>query len=244
MRISHRYKFVFVSIPRTGSTSVRNCLKPYSDIFSCGDRFSPYYHHIWARDLKHHFQEQAWEWDSFFKFAFVRNPWDRLVSLYHFGKPDRKLRYTWDLARWDPSTALSFEDWIIALAQARQKPRFLRQVDQITDANGMLLLDFVGRLENINRDAKKVFERIGIREEVPVVNRTEHRHYSEYYTGRALSLVQEFCRTDIEMFGYRFEKPTTCRCALRRIRDKASAFLSGRRSREASARASRDAGRA
>ena len=50
MRISHKYKFIFISIPKTGSTSVRSILDPYSDIISVNDKNSPYKHHTTSID--------------------------------------------------------------------------------------------------------------------------------------------------------------------------------------------------
>ena len=45
MRISHKHKFVFIAVMKTGSTSVRNTLNDYSDIISNSDKNSPYTHH-------------------------------------------------------------------------------------------------------------------------------------------------------------------------------------------------------
>lgn len=87
MRISHTYKFIFFANPRTGSTTVRDVLDEYSDILSvhiteASAKF-PFYHHITPLELKAIFMDRGWDWYSYRKFCFVRNPYDRVVSLYH-----------------------------------------------------------------------------------------------------------------------------------------------------------------
>ena len=83
MRISHKYKFIFLSNPQSGSTSIRTILNRYSDIKSSAE--FPYHHHTNARRLKAHFQEMGWDWDEYLKFTTIRNPWDRMVGRYHYG---------------------------------------------------------------------------------------------------------------------------------------------------------------
>lgn len=94
MRILHKYKFVYLSKPRCASTTIRSLLDKYSGIIS--DDSGPYYHHTTAKDLKKHFQKMGWNWDDYYKFITIRNPWDLLVSCYHFGKPDVNNLFFWD----------------------------------------------------------------------------------------------------------------------------------------------------
>ncbi|MDD4955629.1 MAG: sulfotransferase family 2 domain-containing protein [Candidatus Omnitrophica bacterium] len=100
MRISHKYKFIFFSNPRTGSESVRKALDPFSDIFSSVN--DPVYNnHITPEELKNHFLKMGWDWDKYFKFCFVRNPWDRLVSIYYRFKPDKQYTLADTRESWD-----------------------------------------------------------------------------------------------------------------------------------------------
>jgi len=80
VRLSHKYKFIFIAIPKTGSSSIRYALNDYSDIRSKNDPNSPYAHHVPASKLKEHIGC----WEEYFKFAFVRNPWDLVVSSYFY----------------------------------------------------------------------------------------------------------------------------------------------------------------
>ena len=79
MRISHKYKFVFINIPFTGCDFINDALSGISDIVGNSDMNSPYYCHVKPQFLKKHFDAKGWKWDEYFKFAMVRNPWDRVV---------------------------------------------------------------------------------------------------------------------------------------------------------------------
>jgi hypothetical protein len=71
-----------------------------------------------------------------------------------------------------------------------------------------LLVDFIGRLENFDKDIEEVFRRIGFElEAVPHKNRSCHRHYSAFYTPDTELIVRERFKRDIEYFGYEFESP-------------------------------------
>ena len=58
MRLSWKHKFVYISIHKTASETVRHLLNPYSDIKSCGDRQTICYHHIPAKKMKYYFDER------------------------------------------------------------------------------------------------------------------------------------------------------------------------------------------
>ena len=112
MRISHKYKFVFISKPKCATTSVRKVLDQYSDIHST-DSY-PYHHHSNAQELKWHFEEMNWEWDQYYKFITIRNPWDMVVSWYHYAKPDSKGNYWYQKNCYDENNLMSFRDWVIS----------------------------------------------------------------------------------------------------------------------------------
>ena len=85
------------------------------------------------------------------------------------------------------------------------------QLDYVTDENGHLLVDFIGRLETFERDIREVLGRIGIElKTVPHKNRSTHRHYSTFYTPETEMIVRERFKKDIEYFGYEFQRPYAC----------------------------------
>jgi hypothetical protein len=152
--------------------------------------------------------------DKYYKFAFVRNPWDRLVSWYSmvtkFPKGGNQL---WRYVRENSST---FEEFIynctdeVEIKKGVYYSFAYNQLDYVTDEHGDLLVDFIGRLENFDEDVHEVFDRIGVDlETVPHKNRSRHQHYSTFYAPDTEMIVRERFKRDIEYFGYEFERLDT-----------------------------------
>ena len=221
MRISHKHKFVYIAVPKTASTVVRLALdgrmredkKPYADIVSVPDESSPYNHHTTASELKKHFKEMGWNWDEYFKFSFVRNPWERLVSFYFYKK--RYYETNGFVERW-PSRVLNEPFMEICKEQTLGKSfgEFLEiaweaKCSDFLYEGDSLLLDFVGRTETLQQDFNKVCSKVGIpqtklsNKEVHA-NRSNHGYYCKHYDDKTRKVVEERYKTDIEHFGYEF----------------------------------------
>lgn len=134
-----------------------------------------------------------------FKFAFVRNPWDRVVSCY-FNKvltekaPDFKECFGKDFD--------FFVDFIKKL-DVRRTNSHLKLQTKLIPVNQC---DFIGKLDNFTDDFKYVCDVIGIKcDEIPHKHKTDHVHYSTYYTPRTRKIIAEKYKEDIEAFGFTFE---------------------------------------
>ena len=205
--INHDHKFIFIHVPRTAGHSIHKALNynvhpPYID-----DK---------NREIDHYrasdYKETVSSYDSFFKFSFVRNPWSKMASEFVFLKhgtamwrpnPNRMV-YPKDL---DFSTFVrlisnkSFSDYTHF-----QKSHFIPQVDYFT-IDGVLDLNFIGRFENLQQDFDIVCDKIGIpRQQLPHKNKSNHKHYTEYYDNETRQIVAEKYARDIEYFGYKFGK--------------------------------------
>jgi len=154
-----------------------------------------------------------------FTFAFVRNPWDRLVSCYRdkvLGEvhdftrihPTRGVAYC--LARFDGLRAgMPFDEFtevIAAIPDGEADEHFRSQHTFLTDATGELALDFLGRFERLDRDFQRVCQELGIPGlSLPFVqavpNRRDYRHY---YTPATQRLVGNRFADDVRLFGYDF----------------------------------------
>jgi hypothetical protein len=134
-------------------------------------------------------------YNGLFKFAFARNPWDRVVSRYaHLLRSTDRHRHGFI------SKLEKFEDflkWEIERGSA--------QYPYVTDAQGKLIVDFVGHYESLAEDFAKVCARLKIKAELPHANVSEHRDYRSYYTPETRDVVAKEFQKDIEMFGYTFD---------------------------------------
>lgn len=150
--------------------------------------------------------------DSYFKFSFVRNPWDRLLSQYTF----RKQLLDKDFCPVD-KYSLPFGDWINYVCSSEfDESRTSHglsvidyhlgdQLNWLTDSEGNLLVEFIGRFENLQEDFNSVCDKIGTRhKKLRHKNKSKHKPYWEYYDDATKELVAEKCKKDIEYFGYEF----------------------------------------
>ncbi|HEY5218398.1 MAG TPA: sulfotransferase family 2 domain-containing protein [Gemmatimonadaceae bacterium] len=206
--IYHQHRCLFIHIPKTGGNSV-------SSAFGFG----------WPAhtDILHYATELKPDvFESYFKFAVVRNPWERLVSEYVFQRKKRKPR-TEKLFIFDErGTKRRFADWVrVALANpfryrgqdwagdvSPHIHRWSPQVDWIS-IDGNISVDFIARLETIERDFQEIRRRAGVSATTLARrNATRHRHYSSYYDSDTREIVAHYYASDIEAFGYRFEPPS------------------------------------
>ena len=136
--------------------------------------------------------------DDCFKFAFVRNPWSWIVSVWMRLRTTESHRHYPIVSRMDFP---EYVDWEIRRDRQHQH-RF------VCDRRGELLVDFVGRQERLAEDFRRVCERLGLGEvELPHVGARPRKHadWREYYDDALRERVGEHWRRDVELFGYRFE---------------------------------------
>ncbi|MCH2202641.1 MAG: sulfotransferase family protein [Fuerstiella sp.] len=216
MLISYTRNFLFVHLLRTGGTSITRALKTESSspeqylenriLRALGIRvnhFTTYQRklyrtHTSARSLRKNMPPEIW--DSLFKFTVVRNPFDRIVSLYtHLtGRRDGRLigrRYGSDMEN------MTFGEFISAI----HRFPFLHQKQQITDDTGKLLVNHVAHFESLKEDFLQILRIVNVETTLDHLNGSRHRNYREYYTPSLIQSVSEYFAEDLEFFGYDFE---------------------------------------
>lgn len=198
--ISTKHRCVFIHIPKNAGGSVRQGI-----IALGGSKPGGIHQHAPATTLR---KLNPTQYDSFFSFAIVRNPWDRLWSMYKFalgrkgqGHPDvgnsfdEFLNTAWKIHPWTKT----FKDPNIP-AQRRS------QTEWILDENGRVIVDFVVRFENLQEDLEKVYEMSN----VPPLKLASHHstsqkiHYTDAFSDSGIEFVRKHFAKDIEMFGYKF----------------------------------------
>ncbi|MGB3788102.1 MAG: sulfotransferase family 2 domain-containing protein, partial [Phormidesmis sp.] len=152
--------------------------------------------HSKAKEVKAKLKPAMYE--NYFKFAFVRNPWDWQVSLYEYSRqhkshPQKNLM----------SSFKDFDDYI----RWRVKEEGTLQKEFVTDNNGELIVDHIGKFEKLSADFVEICDKIGLAVSLPEFNKTKSRKdYTAYYTDETQRLVAEHFKEDIEMFDYSFGK--------------------------------------
>ncbi len=152
---------------------------------------------------------------KFFKFSFVRNPWDRLLSCYmeKIINPDPNTGFLRQLEATYPGynfQAMDFSDFVRfahRLPGRRMEPHFMPQHWFFRPS----AMDLVGRVENFSEDLQQLLAHLSpaAREkiadlEIPQLKKSGHRHYTQYYNEETRRLVEKKYARDIRLFDYRF----------------------------------------
>ena len=190
--ISDSHKFVFIHIPKTGGTSIKAVLTPLSSPTYLEKRADN--KHLTVNELETSFPKMKSE--SYFSFAFIRNPWDRLLSFYSY-----KLENPFHDDYIDVLKLGSFEAFI----DNQHKTGRISQSRFICDFEGNQILDFIGRFETLRDDFNGVCDIIGLDQpNLPHKNSSDHKTYRDAISPKARSMIELYCQDDIERFGYRF----------------------------------------
>lgn len=133
---------------------------------------------------------------GYLKFSFVRNPWDRMLSLYFY----KIKKFAASDPKWN-GVNITFKDFLRKVA-LKQMSVSQPQLDYFKDPE---LMTFIGRFENLQQDFDIICDKIGIPyQQLPNTNTTKHKHYTEYYDDETREIVAEKYAKDIEYFGYEF----------------------------------------
>jgi hypothetical protein len=187
-------KCIFIHIPKAAGTSVALTL------FG-----QPSRHVSWTE----YYQASPRKFRKYFKFSFVRNPWDRLVSSYFFLKSGGMNGTD---ANWAGTVLKPYDDfgsfirgWLTS-ENVASGVHFRPQHEFICAPDGKMMMDFLGRMENLDYDFAQVARRLGCKETLKKVNvGDQQRHYSSFYDADTREIVRRVYERDIDFFGYRFE---------------------------------------
>lgn len=207
MIISHQHRFIFAAIPKTGTHSVRQALRPHMselDLEQVGlfvNKRFPFaelaairHGHITLDQIRPYVGDEAFA--GYLKFAFVRNPFDRFVSYCAF-----MTRANGAFER-DPQAVMRN---ILFDVRPMQHILFVPQHQFVCDAQGVVLADAVGRVEDMQASFDAICARIGVAS-TPLgqVNGSKRGAYRDYYDDALIDGVATLYRRDLELFGYAF----------------------------------------
>jgi hypothetical protein len=209
MIVSHRHRFIFTAVPKTGTHAVRQALREQmgeEDVEQVGlfvNRRFPWaelaaiqHGHLSLLQVRPFLGEEAFA--GYVKFAFVRNPFDRFVSYCAF-----MLRGGDDFHRHPREVMRHF----LFRDPPEEHILFRPQAALLTADDGRTLLtDMVGRVEEMQASYEAICARIGLAPRaLDRVNATQHRDYRDYYDRMLIDGVAARYAIDLELFGYGFE---------------------------------------
>ncbi len=222
MIISHKHKFIFIHIPKCAGSTIShvllnylyypfhkkccmfNNLKPevaqvFKEFPDQGNSYELKQHSKFI-DLEKYFLDCGLNVNDYFKFSFMRNPWERQVSHYYDAqKIARKKNPCTDITWAKEIASVSFKEYILKIGADCQ-------LKYVTKDNGKIGVDFLGSGKNIQEDFDIVSDKIGINStiDLPHNNATKHKHYTEYYDDETRNAVAKKFAKDIEYFGYEY----------------------------------------
>lgn len=221
MIVSHKYRFIFMRTEKTASTSLQRALQQLhkddpASFFTTGKRpkwakYSPIHYGALERNLPELFGLHAHAtarqarsvlgrnvFDSYFKFAVERNPWDRQVSLY--------FHRSWKTKR-TPNFDADMRSWFYRNTEYCHLHNW-----DIYAIDGQIAVDRVLRYENLSEELAKLSAELGfaLPEELARLRgdyRSDRPHYSTLYSDVTRDLVARWYAREIDALGYTFETP-------------------------------------
>ena len=209
MIVSHRHRFIFAAVPKTGTHAVRQALREQlgdEDVeqvglfvhkrFPWADLAAIQHGHLSLRQVRPYLGEDAF--NSYCKFAFVRNPFDRFVSYCAF-----MLRGN-DAFQQQPREVMNH---MLFRDPPEHHILFQSQASLLVGEDGRTLLaDSIGHVEDIQGCYDAICARIGIpARALDRINGSRHADYRVYYDQTLIDGVAARYAQDLELFGYTFE---------------------------------------
>jgi chondroitin 4-sulfotransferase 11 len=211
-----RYGGVYVETPKVACTSIKTAIAALVGVDLRETDGNPH-EAQWPRPLVPAAPSSAPWFPGLFAFAFVRNPWDRLVSCYRDkirGEVDGFTYFTIRpgvancLARFDAFVAgMSFDQFVHAVASIPDDDadaHFRSQHTFVSGDDGQLAIDFVGRYERLADDVWRIEQRLGLPPlALPRLQAARTpADFSAFYTAETRRLVARRYERDVELFGY------------------------------------------
>lgn len=138
-------------------------------------------------------------WNEYYKFAFVRNPWDKVVSEYHWRKTQK-----------DPGP----EEFDVFVKHCENRVRGSRrgiywihaqpQISFVTNKRGDVIVDDIFKFEELDKAVESINEQLNISLKLKKHNTSKHNNYREYYNEETRKMIHNLYREDIETFRYMF----------------------------------------
>lgn len=179
-------KFIFIHIVKTAGTSISKIVGEVE--------------HRTAQEIIEIIGKKKFR--KLYSFAFVRNPWDRMLSIYKY-----RTKHNINAMGESP---IDFNSWIVEVLELKNPkyydvPKFFaNQFDWISGEDGRPVVSYIGKFESLNDDFEKIKAVLSINESLGHHNATYKTEYQDLYNSRSRELVSQHFEKDINFFGYSF----------------------------------------
>ncbi len=206
MPLSDDLKLIFVHIPKNAGTSI---YKTYFDDGGGRGRF--FGHHNWS---KYH-RDVPEKWNRYTTFSVVRNVWDRVVSSYKYSKKEISF---WHNAKnpeqsemgkhpdYDVLKNKSFSEAVDMLNKLEHQG-WDCQYPYICDEDQNIMVDRILKMENLESELNEMLKDLGEERKISLQEKNvtrEEKDYCKWYGKEERKKVEEYYKTDIELFNYSF----------------------------------------
>jgi chondroitin 4-sulfotransferase 11 len=207
--VNEKKKFIFFHLYKCGGNSFRELLNEVAP--NCVELQGG---HGLPSDLKHHFDKtrSLEEFDEFYKFTIVRNPFDFMVSTYFYAKSYSN-HFMHDEVTSRNMTMKEFIPYYmnVRIQHTKTRPFGSNKVvtikDWLHDEDKKPIMDFIGKLETIDTDLEVIFNELEIPlSQMPIknVNPNRVKNYRQYYTPESKAMIEKYFAWELNEFEYKY----------------------------------------
>ncbi|WP_417887308.1 sulfotransferase family 2 domain-containing protein [Zunongwangia sp.] len=213
--ISHKHKCIFIHIPKCAGISITTFLlgdeliawnKPnYNVLYGWCPKRKTFLQHASAKFLVEEGLITENQWADYYKFTFVRNPWDRVVSDYFWLQKDQKIKGS--LNEYLTKKG-KFENALTQKGTLHYRGDHLYPQTSFFDTNGDYQLDFIGRFESLESNFEFLLKQMKIKDHFSLhlnKRKNKRKHYSRFFTETNKNLAEKLFQQDINLLNYSFE---------------------------------------
>jgi hypothetical protein len=186
---------IFIHIPKTAGVSLVKSI--FGHVTLEGHRSVSFYKQVFGT-----------RYSDFFTFTIVRNPWDRLYSAYKFLQKGGINIHDKNAFETHLSTYKDFEDFVLKGLNEKiiwEIMHLIPQYEFVCDKNGKIIVDYVGKFENLKESADEINDILKLDFELKHHNKTDNKDYKDIYTTEMIEKVHQIYQKDIDIFEYSFK---------------------------------------
>ena len=191
----NKRKIIFIHIPKTAGISL--VISIFGNVTLEGHRSVSFYKQVFGS-----------RYSDFFTFTIVRNPWDRLYSAYKFLEKGGMNIHDKNAFETHLSIYRDFEDFVLNGLNEKiiwEIMHLIPQHEFVCDKNGKIIVDHIGRFENLNKSIEKINDILKSDFKLEHHNKTDKKDYKDIYTTKMIEKVHQIYQKDIDIFEYNFK---------------------------------------